>query len=378
MRYLSWVLVCAFVLLGCPAGPTSDSDDPEVHDSDGDTVPDSEDICDGYDDRQDGDSDGVPDGCDPCPLDYDDDSDEDGSCDSDDLCPGFDDADDLDLDQVPDGCDPDRDGDTILDEHEGQCLVDTDQDLVVDCEDLDSDEDGIPDAIEAGDADPLTEPVDTDGDLAPDFVDLDADDDGLLDEDEAGCPGSTERTLSDSDADTYSDLVEVAIGSDACSIASDPYDIVDAYVVLDGDAVASTTFEVTAEVDRVDVLFSIDTTGSMDAELGKMQDYLADSVVRDIRGFVSDAAFGVSAFRDFPLHPFGGTGDYPFRLVQRVTTDETDIQSAVDSLTAGGAGDGPESGFEALYQIAVGDGGVTWSGGGGIGAFDPTENLIPG
>ncbi|MBW1881612.1 MAG: VWA domain-containing protein, partial [Deltaproteobacteria bacterium] len=137
----------------------------------------------------------------------DDDSDGDGSCDSDDLCPGFDDADDLDLDQVPDGCDPDRDGDTILDEHEGQCLVDTDQDLLVDCEDLDSDEDGIPDATEAGDGDPLTEPVDTDADHAPDFVDTDADDDGLLDEHEAGCPGSTERTLSDSDADTYSDLV---------------------------------------------------------------------------------------------------------------------------------------------------------------------------
>ncbi|MBW2257931.1 MAG: hypothetical protein JRI25_25475 [Deltaproteobacteria bacterium] len=169
----------------------------------------------------------------------------------------------------------------------------------------------------------------------------------------------------------------MAIGSDACSTSSDPYDHVDAFVVLDGDAVTPTSFELTAEVDRVDVLFSIDTSGSMDSELGKIKDHLAGSVVRDIRHFVSDAAFGVSAFRDFPFHPFGGSTDYPFHLAQRVTTDATAIQGAADSLTISGSGDTLESGFEALYQIAVGDGGVTWSGG-GIGAFDPTVGLIAG
>ncbi|NCG18436.1 MAG: hypothetical protein GWP91_05430, partial [Rhodobacterales bacterium] len=45
------------------------------------------------------------DGCDPCPLDVLDDADADGACDSDDLCPGFDDRLDGDSDGIPDGCD---------------------------------------------------------------------------------------------------------------------------------------------------------------------------------------------------------------------------------------------------------------------------------
>jgi hypothetical protein len=56
-------------------------------DSDGDTVPDHADVCDGGDDTVHNDEDGVPDDCDACPYDTADDFDEDGSCDSDDPCP---------------------------------------------------------------------------------------------------------------------------------------------------------------------------------------------------------------------------------------------------------------------------------------------------
>jgi hypothetical protein len=51
------------------------------------------------------DNDGIPDGCDPCPLDFSNDSDGDGVCDSNDICPGFDDTIDTDGDGIPDGCD---------------------------------------------------------------------------------------------------------------------------------------------------------------------------------------------------------------------------------------------------------------------------------
>jgi hypothetical protein len=78
-----------------------------------------DDACLGYDDRVDGDSDGVPDGCDPCPADAPpDDLDHDDVCNADDACEGYDDHLDADHDSIPDGCDEcsvgdgsDRDGD---------------------------------------------------------------------------------------------------------------------------------------------------------------------------------------------------------------------------------------------------------------------------
>ena len=51
---------------GCDGGPDEDCPiTPE--DSDGDCVPDDDDICPGFDDRDDADGDGIPDGCDNCP-----------------------------------------------------------------------------------------------------------------------------------------------------------------------------------------------------------------------------------------------------------------------------------------------------------------------
>jgi hypothetical protein len=97
-----------------------------------------------------------------------------------DVCPEVADPlqEDFDADGDGDACDDDDDGDTILDVHEPG----TDAGGVPHRLNLDSDGDGVPDAVEAGDTDPLTPPVDTDGDTIPDFLDLDSDNDGVLDE----------------------------------------------------------------------------------------------------------------------------------------------------------------------------------------------------
>ncbi len=79
---------------------------PNGVDTDGDTIPDACDVCDGHDDRLDWDGDTVPDGCDTCPG-YDDyvDDDSDGVPNACDVCPGHDDGLDGDNDGNPDGCD---------------------------------------------------------------------------------------------------------------------------------------------------------------------------------------------------------------------------------------------------------------------------------
>jgi uncharacterized repeat protein (TIGR01451 family)/MYXO-CTERM domain-containing protein len=73
----------------------------------------------------------------------------------------------------------DLDGDKIPDIVEG--CIDTDGDGMCNFQDADSDADGIPDSVEAGDADPITPPVDTDNDGTPDYIDIDSDNDGIPD-----------------------------------------------------------------------------------------------------------------------------------------------------------------------------------------------------
>jgi hypothetical protein len=137
----------------------------------------------------------------------------------------------------PDDLDTDDDG--IPDVAE---TGDHDQDGLADALDSDSDNDGIPDGVEAG-PDPL-HPVDTDGDGTPDFLDRDSDGDGLPDALEgaldAGTPrdtdgdGTPDYLDTDSDGDTLPDALEGnALGTDQDGDGID--DAFDADTLGDGD-----------------------------------------------------------------------------------------------------------------------------------------------
>lgn len=116
--------------------------------------------------------------------------------------------------------------------------------------------------------------------------------------------------------------------------------------------------EVGAELGTLDVFFSIDTTGSFGGEIDALQRDLIDGIVPALAARVPDVALGVGRFEDFPVAPFGSPGDRPFELVAPVTTDLARVGSGVASLDdpLGLGGDGPESGAEALWQIATGAG----------------------
>ena len=149
-------------------------------DTDGDGVPDDEDVCPGGDDTVDTDGDGTADFCDACPVDPFNDSDGDGLCDSEDPC-------ELDADNDIDGdglcadvdfCpnDPDNDFD-----YDGICA---DEDICPFDEFNDADGDGVcgnDDVCPGGD-----DNADADGDGTADFCDVcpldaanDADGDGI-------------------------------------------------------------------------------------------------------------------------------------------------------------------------------------------------------
>ncbi len=250
----------------------------------------------------------------------------------------------------------DDDGDTISNFHEGKSSsVDTDGDGKADYLDDDSDGDGILDKDEAGDTDPVTPPVDTDGDGKPDFQDTDSDNDGLSDKDEV-TKYKTSPTKPDTDGDGYTDFEEVAAGTDPLSATSNPGTIGGFSFDLPYKGLPRSqdlTFK--PSIAKADVAFVTDTTGSMSGPITKLKTTLSSTATK-LSAKVPDTAFAVGDHRDFPVGGYGSTGDWPFKLRQRVTTVLTDVQSALNLYAAGGGADGSESQIEGLYQTAVGTG----------------------
>jgi hypothetical protein len=97
------------------------------------------------------------------------------------------------------------------------------------------------------------------------------------------------------------------------------------------------------------------------------------SVITGTRARVSDSAFGVASFEDFPVSPYGSLGDEPFTRFTSITTDAAAAQSAANSLSLGGGSDLPEAGYEALFQAA--DGAGVSGTGGDFGPFDVSGRI---
>ena len=261
--------------------------------------------------------------------------------------------------------DADTDNDGINDADDGSS--DDDHDGFINALDRDSDNDSVPDSVEAGDDNLMTPPIDTDGDTFPDYLDLDADADGLIDGSEPNCSGVDSRITEDSDGDGFGDMAEVAVGSDPCDDSQGVTDFVDFYFELPyGDPAQSDTLEFAPTVQKADVFFSVDTTSSMDGELSNLKAGLTSTIIPQTRTRVTDSAFGVGSWEDFPLCSFAFAGDKPWRLINSPTTDEALAQAGVEQLTTRNGGDYPESGYEALYQIATGAG-ISWGAGSGCG-----------
>ncbi len=276
---------------------------------------------------------------------------------------------------TPEPIGPDRDGDGVPDELEG--TGDPDGDGLDNADDDDSDGDGHSDAEEYGRTPGSgASPIDRDGDGVPDMLDLDSDADGIADADELGCPDSTGRATYDSDGDGISDLVEVTFGSDPCDDASGLDGVVDFYFELPfGDPPQSDLLDFGTDVRDGDIAFNVDTTGSMGGEIDELRATLSTRIIPAAAARLESVGFAVSHFDDFPCGEFGGGNDVPFALLQRVTLDADVAQTAVEALPLHNGGDGPESGLEALYQLATGEGTNDCSPG-LVPPFDPLDDYV--
>ncbi len=146
------------------------------------------------------------------------------------------------------------------------------------------------------------------------------------------------------------------------------------YVLAQGDPEQVFTLDVEPRAGRLDVHFSIDTTGSFGGEIQALKANLQDTLIPRLRARVPDLAIGVSRFGDFPVRPFGVAGDRPYDLLTPVTTDFGRVAVAVYGLSLQNGGDVPEASIEALYQIATGAG-LAGPPGGAIDRFAPRPDV---
>lgn len=269
---------------------------------------------------------------------------------------------DADLPVIP-GCDPaaDMDFDGIADVAEG--TGDTDGDGTPNVLDTDSDDDGTSDTDEHLGAGPCSH-RDSDSDGIPNSQDPDSDNDGLSDATERGATG-TDPYVRDTDGDGFTDLAEIAAATDpndrTMGIPTDDYFVILPY--MSGPVHRNLTFNTNLQL--ADVYFVIDTTGSMQASLDNVRGSLS-RIAADIRTAIPDVHMGVGHHEDFPVGaptggplpiPYGGMGDEAYFNLQDITDSLEEVQTALNGLTLGNGGDGPESQVEALYQIATAEGG---------------------
>ncbi|MBO4351678.1 MAG: hypothetical protein J6A01_12150 [Proteobacteria bacterium] len=336
---------------------------------------------------------------------------------------------DCDGDGVYDFMDKDSDGDGISDVDEGQGIAgqfypkgkaDSEPGRYYSRYMTDADGDGIPDALECGGYG-STGPTsgsffvsckDTLGNGIPDYLELDSDNDGLKDkiEHEIG----SNWTVKDTDGDGEDDLAEwtaadfaikngltIVIESSVpdtdrggtCKkvtktevqvsthdqLVNDPKygvkDIFDFFFSLPPDDTTdkSDILVFIPAVSKLDVVFDVDTTGSMGTAISNVKTNI-QSIITSVQDMVKDSGFGLVNFDDFPIDAcntddtsycgYDYYDDLPYRLLGPISTDATTVSNYTKNtlFTTRDGEDWAESGTESMYQIITGEG-ITWKNG---------------
>jgi Mg-chelatase subunit ChlD len=107
----------------------------------------------------------------------------------------------------------------------------------------------------------------------------------------------------------------------------------------------------------IDVVFAIDTTGSMGNSINAVKQ-TATQLINDVSAQTTSARFALIDFRDYASRT-GSPGDYPAKLDADFTTQGATVAAAIQDLSLGYGGDTPETMFSALHMAY----GLTWRAG---------------
>lgn len=145
--------------------------------------------------------------------------------------------------------------------------------------------------------------------------------------------------------------------------------------------VGTRSAEISTPKPTADLVIGMDTTGSMAGEIDNLK-VSASNILDEFLSLAPGGAVGVVGYDDYPFAPYGSLamGDRAFYVLHRVMTASTpegraSIQNGINAYVTHGGGDGPESGWEMVFQVATGAGS-----GSGIYAVPPfdSETAPPG
>ena len=120
--------------------------------------------------------------------------------------------------------------------------------------------------------------------------------------------------------------------------------------------------------EKVDLIFSLDLTGSMGGEITRVKAEVGDIITNLIAAAPStDFLFAVVSYEDyagsFDSRPCGSTysatygsaGDEPFRIDLKLTDDTDAVKATVEGLALGHGADGPQSYARVFWEIGQAD-----------------------
>lgn len=125
------------------------------------------------------------------------------------------------------------------------------------------------------------------------------------------------------------------VGSALASDGSETTDVSGQDVDIVGTSDSTTASNTAICRGGLDIVFTFDTTGSMYGEIGDAKSSI-DSFVRTIDDSGADARYGLVSFKDDTT------------LQSDLSSNSSDVRSAIDDLSASGGGDGPEDSWDAI------------------------------
>ncbi|MBP3406936.1 MAG: VWA domain-containing protein, partial [Kiritimatiellae bacterium] len=118
------------------------------------------------------------------------------------------------------------------------------------------------------------------------------------------------------------------------------------YEILDG---RTTVVQIPAENTKpLDFVFLIDSTGSMGSSINSVKNNAKRLIEEKLSNGARNCRVAIADYRDYPMYPYGDSGDYVFKLRCGFTTNATTAISALNTITANGGADTPEAVYSAL------------------------------
>lgn len=112
----------------------------------------------------------------------------------------------------------------------------------------------------------------------------------------------------------------------------------------------------------LDLAFCMDTTGSMSGSITALKS-TATSAMTTLGSSGADFRIAITEFKDFPVWPYGSTGDFPYRANSPFSNTPSVILGGINMLSASGGGDWPESKLSGVMGAINANGITAWRSG---------------